>query len=130
MDLPHFDLSVSDESLRAYCEQLNRIRDNEGADATQRKKGLVEKVRREVRRGYTNQSVFRLLDIVSQITLAGALRRDSSFSMMAHVVAQYALRLRDFQKQLIGIRRIKDEAIELLEVAAKWQENKLSITPA
>lgn len=129
MDLPHFDLSVSDESLRAYCEQLNRIRDNEGADATQRKKGLVEKVRREVRRevrqGYTNQSVFRLLDIVSQITLAGALRRDSSFSMMAHVVAQYALRLRDFQKQLIGIRRIKDEAIELLEVAAKWQENKL-----
>ena len=34
MDLPHFDLSVSDESLRAYCEQLNRIRDNEGADAT------------------------------------------------------------------------------------------------
>lgn len=129
MDLPHFDLSVSDESLRAYCEQLNRIRDNEGADATQRKKGLVEKVRREVRQGYTNQSVFRLLDIVSQITLAGALRRDSSFSMMAHVVAQYALRLRDFQKQLIGIRRIKDEAIELLEVAAKWQENKLSITP-
>lgn len=126
MDLPHFDLSVSDESLRAYCEQLNRIRDNEGADATQRKKGLVEKVRQ----GYTNQSVFRLLDIVSQITLAGALRRDSSFSMMAHVVAQYALRLRDFQKQLIGIRRIKDEAIELLEVAAKWQENKLSITPA
>lgn len=125
MDLPHFDLSVSDESLRAYCEQLNRIRDNEGADATQRKKGLVEKVRREVRHGYTNQSVFRLLDIVSQITLAGALRRDSSFSMMAHVVAQYALRLRDFQKQLIGIRRIKDEAIELLEVAAKWQENKL-----
>jgi hypothetical protein len=125
MDLPHFDLSVSDESLRAYCEQLNRIRDNEGADATQRKKGLVEKVRREVRQGYTNQSVFRLLDIVSQITLAGALRRDSSFSMMAHVVAQYALRLRDFQKQLIGIRRIKDEAIELLEVAAKWQENKL-----
>ena len=121
MDLPHFDLSVSDESLRAYCEQLNRIRDNEGADATQRKKGLVEKVRQ----GYTNQSVFRLLDIVSQITLAGALRRDSSFSMMAHVVAQYALRLRDFQKQLIGIRRIKDEAIELLEVAAKWQENKL-----
>lgn len=115
MDLPHFDLSVSDESLRAYCEQLNRIRDNEGADATQRKKGLVEKVRREVRQGYTNQSVFRLLDIVSQITLAGALRRDSSFSMMAHVVAQYALRLRDFQKQLIGIRRIKDEAIELLE---------------
>lgn len=125
MDLPHFDLSVSDESLRAYCEQLNRIRDNEGADATQRKKGLVEKVRREVRQGYTNQSVFRLLDIVSQITLAGALRRDSSFSMMAHVVARYALRLRDFQKQLIGIRRIKDEAIELLEVAAKWQENKL-----
>jgi vacuolar-type H+-ATPase catalytic subunit A/Vma1 len=125
MNLPHFDLSVSDESLRAYCEQLNRIRDNEGADATQRKKGLVEKVRREVRQGYTNQSVFRLLDIVSQITLAGALRRDSSFSMMAHVVAQYALRLRDFQKQLIGIRRIKDEAIELLEVAAKWQENKL-----
>lgn len=125
MDLPHFDLSVSDESLRAYCEQLNRIRDKEGADATQRKKGLVEKVRREVRQGYTNQSVFRLLDIVSQITLAGALRRDSSFSMMAHVVAQYALRLRDFQKQLIGIRRIKDEAIELLEVAAKWQENKL-----
>lgn len=125
MDLPHFDLSVSDESLRAYCEQLNRIRDNEGADAPQRKKGLVEKVRREVRQGYTNQSVFRLLDIVSQITLAGALRRDSSFSMMAHVVAQYALRLRDFQKQLIGIRRIKDEAIELLEVAAKWQENKL-----
>ena len=125
MDLPHFDLSVSDESLRAYCEQLNRIRDNEGADATQRKKGLVEKVRREVRQGYTNQSVFCLLDIVSQITLAGALRRDSSFSMMAHVVAQYALRLRDFQKQLIGIRRIKDEAIELLEVAAKWQENKL-----
>lgn len=125
MDLPHFDLSVSDESLRAYCEQLNRIRDNEGADATQRKKGLVEKVRREVRQGYTNQSVFRLLDIVSQITLAGALRRDSNFSMMAHVVAQYALRLRDFQKQLIGIRRIKDEAIELLEVAAKWQENKL-----
>lgn len=125
MDLPHFDLSVSDESLRAYCEQLNRIRDNEGADATQRKKGLVEKVRREVRQGYTNQSVSRLLDIVSQITLAGALRRDSSFSMMAHVVAQYALRLRDFQKQLIGIRRIKDEAIELLEVAAKWQENKL-----
>lgn len=125
MDLPHFDLSVSDESMRAYCEQLNRIRDNEGADATQRKKGLVEKVRREVRQGYTNQSVFRLLDIVSQITLAGALRRDSSFSMMAHVVAQYALRLRDFQKQLIGIRRIKDEAIELLEVAAKWQENKL-----
>lgn len=125
MDLPHFDLSVSDESLRAYCEQLNRIRDNEGADATQREKGLVEKVRREVRQGYTNQSVFRLLDIVSQITLAGALRRDSSFSMMAHVVAQYALRLRDFQKQLIGIRRIKDEAIELLEVAAKWQENKL-----
>lgn len=125
MDLPHFDLSVSDESLRAYCEQLNRIRDNEGADATQRKKGLVEKVRREVRQGYANQSVFRLLDIVSQITLAGALRRDSSFSMMAHVVAQYALRLRDFQKQLIGIRRIKDEAIELLEVAAKWQENKL-----
>lgn len=125
MDLPHFDLSVSDESLRAYCEQLNRIRDNEGADATQRKKGLVEKVRREVRQGYTNQSVFRLLDIVSQITLAGAPRRDSSFSMMAHVVAQYALRLRDFQKQLIGIRRIKDEAIELLEVAAKWQENKL-----
>ena len=125
MDLPHFDLSVSDESLRAYCEQLNRIRDNEGADATQRKTGLVEKVRREVRQGYTNQSVFRLLDIVSQITLAGALRRDSSFSMMAHVVAQYALRLRDFQKQLIGIRRIKDEAIELLEVAAKWQENKL-----
>lgn len=125
MDLPHFDLSVSEESLRAYCEQLNRIRDNEGADATQRKKGLVEKVRREVRQGYTNQSVFRLLDIVSQITLAGALRRDSSFSMMAHVVAQYALRLRDFQKQLIGIRRIKDEAIELLEVAAKWQENKL-----
>ena len=125
MDLPHFDLSVSDESLRAYCEQLNRIRDNEGADATQMKKGLVEKVRREVRQGYTNQSVFRLLDIVSQITLAGALRRDSSFSMMAHVVAQYALRLRDFQKQLIGIRRIKDEAIELLEVAAKWQENKL-----
>ena len=125
MDLPHFDLSVSDESLRAYCEQLNRIRDNEGADATQRKKGLVEKVRREVRQGYTNQSVFRLLDIVSQITLAGALRRDSSFSMMAHVVAQYELRLRDFQKQLIGIRRIKDEAIELLEVAAKWQENKL-----
>lgn len=125
MDLPHFDLSVSDESLRAYCEQLNRIRDNEGADATQRKKGLVEKVRREVRQGYTNQFVFRLLDIVSQITLAGALRRDSSFSMMAHVVAQYALRLRDFQKQLIGIRRIKDEAIELLEVAAKWQENKL-----
>lgn len=125
MDLPHFDLSVSDESLRAYCEQLNRIRDNEGADATQRKKGLVEKVRREVRQGYTNQSVFRLLDIVSQITLAGALRRDSSFSMMAHVIAQYALRLRDFQKQLIGIRRIKDEAIELLEVAAKWQENKL-----
>lgn len=125
MDLPHFDLSVSDESLRAYCEQLNRIRDNEGADATQRKKGLVEKVRREVMQGYTNQSVFRLLDIVSQITLAGALRRDSSFSMMAHVVAQYALRLRDFQKQLIGIRRIKDEAIELLEVAAKWQENKL-----
>ncbi len=125
MDLPHFDLSVSDESLRAYCEQLNRIRDNEGADATQRKKGLVEKVRREVRQGYTNQSVFRLLDIVSQITLAGALRRDSSFSMMAHVVAQYALRPRDFQKQLIGIRRIKDEAIELLEVAAKWQENKL-----
>lgn len=125
MELPHFDLSVSDESLRAYCEQLNRIRDNEGADATQRKKGLVEKVRREVRQGYTNQSVFRLLDIVSQITLAGALRRDSSFSMMAHVVAQYALRLRDFQKQLIGIRRIKDEAIELLEVAAKWQENKL-----
>lgn len=125
MDLPHFDLSVSDESLRAYCEQLNRIRDNEGADATQRKKGLVEKVRREVRQGYTNQSVFRLLDIVSQITLAGALRRDSSFSMMAHVVAQYALRLCDFQKQLIGIRRIKDEAIELLEVAAKWQENKL-----
>lgn len=125
MDLPHFDLSVSDESLRAYCEQLNRIRDNEGANATQRKKGLVEKVRREVRQGYTNQSVFRLLDIVSQITLAGALRRDSSFSMMAHVVAQYALRLRDFQKQLIGIRRIKDEAIELLEVAAKWQENKL-----
>ena len=125
MDLPHFDLSVSDESLRAYCEQLNRIRDNEGADATQRKKGLVEKVRREVRQGYTNQSVFRLLDIVSQITLAGALRRDSSFSMMAHVVAQYALRLRDFQKQLIGIRRIKDEATELLEVAAKWQENKL-----
>lgn len=125
MDLPHFDLSVSDESLRAYCEQLNRIRDNEGADATQRKKGLVEKVRREVRQGYTNQSVFRLLDIVSQITLAGALRRDSSFSMMAHVVAQYALRLRDFQKQLIGIRRLKDEAIELLEVAAKWQENKL-----
>lgn len=125
MDLPHFDLSVSDESLRAYCEQLNRIRDNEGADATLRKKGLVEKVRREVRQGYTNQSVFRLLDIVSQITLAGALRRDSSFSMMAHVVAQYALRLRDFQKQLIGIRRIKDEAIELLEVAAKWQENKL-----
>lgn len=125
MDLPHFDLSVSDESLRAYCEQLNRIRDNEGADATQRKKGLVEKVRREVRQGYTNQSVFRLLDIVSQITLAGALRRDSSFSMMAHVVAQYVLRLRDFQKQLIGIRRIKDEAIELLEVAAKWQENKL-----
>lgn len=125
MDLPHFDLSVSDESLRAYCEQLNHIRDNEGADATQRKKGLVEKVRREVRQGYTNQSVFRLLDIVSQITLAGALRRDSSFSMMAHVVAQYALRLRDFQKQLIGIRRIKDEAIELLEVAAKWQENKL-----
>lgn len=125
MDLPHFDLSVSDESLRAYCEQLNRIRDNEGVDATQRKKGLVEKVRREVRQGYTNQSVFRLLDIVSQITLAGALRRDSSFSMMAHVVAQYALRLRDFQKQLIGIRRIKDEAIELLEVAAKWQENKL-----
>lgn len=125
MDLPHFDLSVSDESLRAYCEQLNRIRDNEGADATQRKKGLVEKVRREVRKGYTNQSVFRLLDIVSQITLAGALRRDSSFSMMAHVVAQYALRLRDFQKQLIGIRRLKDEAIELLEVAAKWQENKL-----
>lgn len=125
MDLPHFDLSVSDESLRAYCEQLNRIRDNEGADATQRKKGLVEKVRREVRQGYTNQSVFRLLDIVSQITLDGALRRDSSFSMMAHVVAQYALRLRDFQKQLIGIRRIKDEAIELLEVAAKWQENKL-----
>lgn len=125
MDLPHFDLSVSDESLRAYCEQLNRIRDNEGADATQRKKGLVEKVRREVRQGYTNQSVFRLLDIVSQITLAGALRRDSSFSMMAHVVAQYALRLRDFQRQLIGIRRIKDEAIELLEVAAKWQENKL-----
>lgn len=125
MDLPHFDLSVSDESLRAYCEQLNRIRDNEGADATQRKKGLVEKVGREVRQGYTNQSVFRLLDIVSQITLAGALRRDSSFSMMAHVVAQYALRLRDFQKQLIGIRRIKDEAIELLEVAAKWQENKL-----
>lgn len=125
MDLPHFDLSVSDESLRAYCEQLNRIRDNEGADATQRKKGLVEKVRREVRQGYMNQSVFRLLDIVSQITLAGALRRDSSFSMMAHVVAQYALRLRDFQKQLIGIRRIKDEAIELLEVAAKWQENKL-----
>lgn len=125
MDLPHFDLSVSDESLRAYCGQLNRIRDNEGADATQRKKGLVEKVRREVRQGYTNQSVFRLLDIVSQITLAGALRRDSSFSMMAHVVAQYALRLRDFQKQLIGIRRIKDEAIELLEVAAKWQENKL-----
>lgn len=125
MDLPHFDLSVSDESLRAYCEQLNRIRDNEGADATQRKKGLVEKVRREVRQGYTNQSVFRLLDIVSQITLAGALRRDSSFSMMAHIVAQYALRLRDFQKQLIGIRRIKDEAIELLEVAAKWQENKL-----
>lgn len=89
------------------------------------KKGLVEKVRREVRQGYTNQSVFRLLDIVSQITLAGALRRDSSFSMMAHVVAQYTLRLRDFQKQLIGIRRIKDEAIELLEVAAKWQENKL-----
>lgn len=125
MDLPHFDLSVSDESLRAYCEQLNRIRDNEGADATQRKKGLVEKVRREVRQGYTNQSVFRLLDIVSQITLAGALRRDSSFSMMAHVVAQYALRLRDFQRQLIGIRRIKDEAIELLEVVAKWQENKL-----
>lgn len=125
MDLPHFDLSVSDESLRAYCEQLNRIRDNEGADATQRKKGLVEKVRREVRQGYTNQSVFRLLDIVSQITLAGALRRDSSFSMMAHIVAQYALRLRDFQNQLIGIRRIKDEAIELLEVAAKWQENKL-----
>lgn len=125
MDLPHFDLSVSDESLRAYCEQLNRIRDNEGADATQRKKGLVEKVRREVRQGYTNQSVFRLLDIVSQITLAGALRRDSSFSMMAHVVAQYALRLRDFQKQLIGIRRLKDETIELLEVAAKWQENKL-----
>lgn len=125
MDLPHFDLSVSDESLRAYCEQLNRIRGNEGADAPQRKKGLVEKVRREVRQGYTNQSVFRLLDIVSQITLAGALRRDSSFSMMAHVVAQYALRLRDFQKQLIGIRRIKDEAIELLEVAAKWQENKL-----
>lgn len=125
MDLPHFDLSVSEESLRAYCEQLNRIRDNEGADSTQRKKGLVEKVRREVRQGYTNQSVFRLLDIVSQITLAGALRRDSSFSMMAHVVAQYALRLRDFQKQLIGIRRIKDEAIELLEVAAKWQENKL-----
>lgn len=125
MDLPHFDLSVSDESLRAYCEQLNRIRDNEGADATQRKKGLVEKVRREVRQGYTNQSVFRLLDIVSQITLAGALRRDSSFSMMAHVVAQYALRLRDFQRQLIGIRRIKDEAIELLKVAAKWQENKL-----
>lgn len=125
MDLPHFDLSVSDESLRAYCEQLNRIRDNEGADATQRKKGLVEKVRREVRQGDTNQSVFRLLDIVSQITLAGALRRDSSFSMMAHVVAQYALRLRDFQRQLIGIRRIKDEAIELLEVAAKWQENKL-----
>lgn len=125
MDLPHFDLSVSDESLRAYCEHLNRIRDNEGEDATQRKKGLVEKVRREVRQGYTNQSVFRLLDIVSQITLAGALRRDSSFSMMAHVVAQYALRLRDFQKQLIGIRRIKDEAIELLEVAAKWQENKL-----
>ena len=125
MNLPHFDLSVSDESLRAYCEQLNRIRDNEGADATQRKKGLVEKVRREVRQGYTNQSVFRLLDIVSQITLAGALRRDSSFSMMAHVVAQYALRLRDFQKQLIGIRRIKDEAIELLEVAAKWQENQL-----
>lgn len=125
MDLPHFDLSVSDESLRAYCEQLNRIRDNEGADATQRKKGLVEKVRREVRQGYTNQSVFRLLDIVSQITLAGALRRDSSFSMMAHVAAQYALRLRDFQKQLIGIRRIKDEAIELLEVVAKWQENKL-----
>lgn len=125
MDLPHFDLSVSDESLRAYCEQLNRIRDNEGADAPQRKKGLVEKVRREVRQGYTNQSVFRLLDIVSQITLAGALRRDSSFSMMAHVVAQYALRLRDFQKQLIGIRRIKDEAIELLEVADKWQENKL-----
>lgn len=125
MNLPHFDLSVSDESLRAYCEQLNRIRDNEGADATQRKKGLVEKVRREVRQGYTNQSVFRLLDIVSQITLAGALRRDSSFSMMAHVVAQYALRLRDFQKQLIGIRRIKDEAIELLEVVAKWQENKL-----
>ena len=125
MDLPHFDLSVSDESLRAYCEQLNRIRDNEGADATQRKKGLVEKVRREVRQGYTNQSVFRLLDIVSQITLAGALRRDSSFSMMAHVVAQYALRLRDFPKQLIGIRRIKDEAIELLEVVAKWQENKL-----
>lgn len=125
MDLPHFDLSVSDESLRAYCEQLNSIRDKEGADATQRKKGLVEKVRREVRQGYTNQSVFRLLDIVSQITLAGALRRDSSFSMMAHVVAQYALRLRDFQKQLIGIRRIKDEAIELLEVAAKWQENKL-----
>ncbi len=125
MDLPHFDLSVSDESLRAYCGQLNRIRDKEGADATQRKKGLVEKVRREVRQGYTNQSVFRLLDIVSQITLAGALRRDSSFSMMAHVVAQYALRLRDFQKQLIGIRLIKDEAIELLEVAAKWQENKL-----
>lgn len=125
MDLPHFDLSVSDESLRAYCEQLNRIRDNEGADATQRKKELVEKVRREVRQGYTNQSVFRLLDIVSQITLAGALRRDSSFSMMAHVVAQYALRRRDFQKQLIGIRRIKDEAIELLEVVAKWQENKL-----
>lgn len=94
-------------------------------DFEQAKKAHIKEIDREVRHGYTNQSVFRLLDVVSDLCFSAAASKDASFAHVAYEVADYARALRDFQKKTIGLHQIRERAKRLFEITALWKENKL-----
>lgn len=94
-------------------------------DFEQAKKVHIKEIDREVRQGYTNQSVFRLLDIVSDLCFSAATSKDAKFARVAYEVADYARALRDFQKKVIGLHQIKERAKHLFEITKLWKENRL-----
>lgn len=85
----------------------------------------IKEINKEVRQGYGHQSVFRLLDIVSDVAFSAANSGDPKFARVAYEVADYARSLRDFQKHIIGLQEIKERAKHIFHVVALWKGDQL-----
>lgn len=90
----------------------------------QSKSAHIKSINKEIRQGYTNQSVYRLLDEITDLCFSATRYNDSSMMNVAYQLCLYARSLREFQKKTIAVPEIKHRAKQMFVVIDDWKRSE------